>query len=133
MTDASPEKGATFTDMLSEIAGTLEECSHDAAYLENALGDWLKAGAQVETFPVVELQRLDLLQQVQHDLVSILSSPELIAGFHDPHVPVDVEAIVETPKLEQIKERLRRLTREEPSAPHVDHNRTSGHGVVDLF
>ncbi len=128
---------ATLLEVLAVVSALLEDCSQIAEHLEQAVGDWLSSGADAAAFPVVELQSIDLLRQIQHDLSSLLSSDELGREITRNQNKVDIASVISTPKLERVRNRLMQLaqgkfdTVEAPGKAETAAVPVSG--LVDLF
>lgn len=134
--NAKPEScSATLLDILAEVSALLEDCSEIARHLEDAMGDWLKQGADPARFPVVELQSIDLLQQIQHDLSALLCSEDLAREISRNHNSVDIALVISTPKLQRVRDRLLQLARGRIELAEPRHARASAtdSGLVDLF
>ena len=88
---------------LAQLAELLADASCEVEAIEVALTDWLANGAESVEFPVVELQRLDLVRQIQADVTSVLLSEHISS---DAQGSVDLETLIPRLKLERVKSRL---------------------------
>lgn len=134
--NAVPETySATLLEVLAEVSALLEDCSQIAGHLEHAIGEWLSKGAVAHDFPVVELQSIDLLRQIQHDLSSLLSSEELAQEITRNQNRVDIASVISTPKLERVRNRLLQLAKGkiELVGPLPEKDAPQDSGLVDLF
>lgn len=126
---------APLLEVLVEVSALLEDCSDIAQQLEQAIGDWLKQGADPARFPVAELQSIDLIRQIQQDLSALLCSKELASEISRNHNSVDIASVITTPKLERVRNRLLQLAkgRIELTDPRHSRGPSTGSGLVDLF
>ncbi len=134
--NAKPDSySATLLEVLAEVSALLEDCSQIAEHLEHAIGEWLSRGAVAEKFPIVELQSIDLLRQIQHDLAALLSSDELAQEITRNQNRVDIASVISTPKLERVRNRLLQLAhgKIELASPQAEQDPAPVSGLVDLF
>lgn len=126
---------ATLLEVLAEVSALLEDCSEIAEHLEQAIGDWLREGAEAAAFPISELQSIDLLRQIQLDLSTLLSSDELAQEITRNRNEVDIASVIATPKMEHVRNRLMQLTRGriDPTQSQREPDAPPSSGRVDLF
>jgi hypothetical protein len=135
MTGVCDLYSATLLEVLAEVSALLEDCSQIAAHLETTIGDWLSGPADPAAFPIAELQSIDLLRQIQHDLSALLASDELAREILQNANRVDVTSVIDTPKLERIRNRLMQLAqgRLELAQALGGHHAPAESGTLDLF
>ena len=133
MTVRTESFSASLRDVLSEISDLMEECSQIAQHVEHAIGDWLNDGAESDAFPVVELQNIDLLRQIQHDLAALLSSEAMADEITRTGNQVNIASLLGTTKLERVRARLRKLAGNQFVEAAPNDNDGPDNGVVDLF
>lgn len=135
MTQRCESHSATLLDVLGEVSALLGECSQIAGQLEQAIGDWLSESGERTAFPVRELQGIDLLRQIQHDLATLLASEELAQEIVQNRNRVNLASVVGTPKLERVRARLMQLAkgRLDPAEAAGPRHAAAEVGGVDLF
>ena len=120
--------------IIRELATVLHNCRREVRQIEDALEIWFEGGASRHAFPIAEMQRLDLVYQVQGDLAEItaFTSDVLISGRS--FSPDLMGELGELPKLAEIRDRLQRAGSADRSPPTAARARLDdGTGSPELF
>lgn len=118
----------------TEISNILDGCRSELRKIEDAIGSWYEGGVSSEAFPITELQRLDLIYQVQVDLarVTAFTGGALTAGE-----PIDQEilsGILEVATLDDVRSRFARVGDTAPITAEVEAQAPAQRqGTPELF
>ncbi|MEP4195925.1 MAG: hypothetical protein ABJL99_09855 [Aliishimia sp.] len=108
--ESFPERVPLYTILL-ECKDALKKCECEVEGLEETLVDWVSCGKKDADMPLIEMQRLDYIRQVQTDLASIFE--HLSLKTHEEvnltGISFDLEPLISVVKLGEIKKRMSKM------------------------
>jgi len=98
-----PNSEVKVSTILKRLSTLIETCSAEVNNLEKTICAWLHDGASPANFPIVELQSMDRLHQVQSDVATLLASRELWSSADQRDLRIDETKIAGLAKLGHVR------------------------------